>query len=84
MHTAGVAVFAGQRLANGADRYALLMPGQDVLAVRLYRGHVLQGFGCVGALCLGRRLVVCSDQGVVGYRTGDIQPVLPDRHGPYL
>jgi hypothetical protein len=84
MHAACVAVLSRQSLAHGADRYALLVPGQNVLAVRLHRGRVLRELCGVAALCRSRWLVVRRDQCIVGYRTGGIQPVLPGSHGPYL
>lgn len=83
MHAAGEAMPADQGLAHGGDRDPLLVPGEDFFAVRFDRGGGLRGPRRAGARCLGRRLVVRGDQGVVGDRAADVQPVLSAGDSPY-
>jgi hypothetical protein len=65
MHAAGVAVFAHQCLAHGADRDALLVPGQNFFAVRFHRREILGGLDRASGILLVRRLPMRGDQAVI-------------------
>ena len=84
MHAASIAVLASQCLAHGADRNTLLMPSENFLSVRFYRGGVPGKLLSGGTRRFGRGLVVHRNERVIWERAGGVKPVLFGRHDPNM